>query len=158
MDENVTLRVTCVLLILLHRCIAAASCHHAQCGCRRLGGRVATHHVADPVTVLAQLGVDGGVSGIAAAVSVPLHTLQLVIAHHHAAAVALERRRERPCCCGCLRNDNDMRQALVSVLTKQLSVFSWPAQTMVGDQNRNSGNVFMQVWSPTTGAVMHFKS
>lgn len=43
------------------------------------------------------------------------------------------------------------------MLTMQLSVFAWPAQTMPGLQNRNSGNVFIQVWSSTTGTVMHFR-
>lgn len=45
----------------------------------------------------------------------------------------------------------------LSMLTKQLSVFAWPAQTMPGLQNTYSGNVFMQVWSSTTDTVIHFR-
>lgn len=80
--------------------LSAASCRHHWSG---FNWHVAVHHIADPVVVHAQLGVDGGVSWVSAAVIEPLHALQLAIAHHHAATTTLERERgeNRRLCSGC---------------------------------------------------------
>lgn len=72
----------------MSKCLFAASCHLPRSS---FSWRVLVHHIVDPVIVLAELGVDGGVSWVYAAIIEPLQTLQLAIAHHHTATIVLDR-------------------------------------------------------------------
>lgn len=72
----------------VNKCLSAASCPHLWSGWQSFW-YVAVPHIIDPLIVYAHLGVDGGVGWVFAAVSKPLHTLQLAIAHHHAASIPL---------------------------------------------------------------------